>query len=101
MIEAFRTAYPDFVRYEKGVPLRVRVTAYYGIPASTPQKQRALMLDNVIKPTKKPDFDNIDKIICDSLNGIAWYDDSQITNGGCTKRYSEDPRVEVVITEDK
>ena len=101
MVEAFRAAYPDFVRYEKGVPLRVRVTAYYGIPASTPQKQRALMPDNVIKPTKKPDFDNIDKIICDSLNGIAWYDDSQITNGGCTKRYSEDPRVEVVITEDK
>lgn len=101
VIEAFRTAYPYFVRYEKGVPLRFKVIAYYGIPASTPQKQRALMLEDIVKPTKRADEDNILKICQDALNGIAWYDDSQITNGGCIKRYAEEPRVEIIISEDK
>ena len=29
-------------------------------------------------PTKKPDIDNIEKIIEDALNGLAYKDDSQI-----------------------
>lgn len=29
---------------------------------------------------KKPDGDNIEKVFCDALNGIAWKDDAQITD---------------------
>lgn len=101
VIAAFRMAYPDFVRYEKGVPLKFKAKAYYKIPMSASKKQRQLMLDDVIKPTIRADEDNVLKILQDSLNGIAWYDDAQITNGGCLKRYSEYPRVEVEISEDK
>lgn len=100
VIAAFRLAYPDFVRYEKGVPLKFKAKAYYKIPMSASKKQRQLMLDGVVKPTVKPDYDNVAKIF-DALNGVAWYDDAQITNGGVVKRYSEYPRVEVEISEDK
>lgn len=101
VIDCFRRDVPEFVRWEKGIPLRLRLKAYYKIPASTPVRQRAQMLEGIIRPTKKPDYDNIAKIVCDALNGVAWYDDAQITNGGVVKRYSEYPRVEVEISEDK
>lgn len=77
--------------------LDIRIFAYYGIPNSTPKKKRQGMVEGKIRPTKKPDFDNIAKIICDSLNGIAYKDDKMIVDGMFRKYYSEDPRVEVKI----
>jgi Holliday junction resolvase RusA-like endonuclease len=57
------------------------------------------MLDGIVRPTKKPDFDNIGKIICDALNKIAYDDDSQIVEANIYKVYADIPRVEVTLTE--
>ncbi|WP_332834903.1 RusA family crossover junction endodeoxyribonuclease [Clostridium perfringens] len=48
------------------------------------------MRDELEKPTKKPDVDNIAKIILDSLNGVAYKDDSQIVDIRIIKKYTED-----------
>ena len=40
-----------------------------------------------ILPTKKPDADNIAKVICDALNGVAYGDDAQICKLCVSKRY--------------
>ncbi len=77
--------------------LDVRILAYYDIPASTSKKKRAMMIDREIRPTKKPDNDNIAKAICDSLNLVAYHDDSSIVDMQVRKFYSEQPRVEVII----
>lgn len=77
--------------------LDCRIIAYYGIPKSVSKKKRAMMLEGKIRPTKKPDFDNIAKIVCDSLNTIAYKDDSQVTDGQVRKFYSEKPRIVVKI----
>ena len=84
-------------RFPDDAMLDIRIFAYYGIPKSTSKKKRELMLAGKIRPTKKPDFDNIAKIICDSLNGIAYQDDKLIVDGMFRKFYSEQPRVEVKI----
>ncbi len=55
------------------------------------------MIAGDIAPTKKPDFDNIQKIICDALNGVAYYDDSQIVKADIEKVYRTTPRVEVTV----
>ena len=55
------------------------------------------MLDKVIRPTKKPDVDNITKSILDSLNGIAYKDDSQVTGLEVMKEYGEIPMVRVIL----
>jgi Holliday junction resolvase RusA-like endonuclease len=57
------------------------------------------MIDGIIRPIKKPDLDNIAKIIADSLNGVAYRDDSQIVESSVAKFYSDFPRVEVEIYE--
>ncbi len=77
--------------------LDVRVIAYYSIPKSTSKKKRKLMLEHRIRPGKKPDWDNIGKIICDSLNTVAYRDDSSIVDAQVRKFYSENPRVDVTI----
>ena len=57
------------------------------------------MLNGHILPTKKPDADNVAKIILDGLNHIAWDDDTQVVDMMVIKRYSEEPFVAVIIEE--
>lgn len=58
------------------------------------------MRENIIRPAKKPDCDNIAKIILDSLNGIAYEDDKQITSLTVEKYYGDMPKVCLILQED-
>lgn len=87
------------MKFPDDAMLDVRVLAYFAIPKSASKKKRAAMLAHKIRPTKKPDFDNIAKVVCDSLNGIAYRDDAQIVDAMARKFYSETPRVVVTIRE--
>lgn len=78
-------------------PVIVGIKAYFGIPKSVSTKKREKMMQGKIVPTKKPDMDNIAKIILDSLNGLAYLDDKQVVLLTVWKRFSEVPRVEVNI----
>lgn len=82
------------------IPLSVHIVAYFGIPKSFPKYKRAQALSNIIKPTKK-DIDNICKVVLDGLQGVAYNNDSYVTDLVCRKRYSEWPRVEIEIKEVK
>lgn len=73
------------------------IYAYYPIPKSASRKRKQLMARGDIKPITKPDTDNIAKAVLDSLNGIAYSDDSRITDLTVMKRYSETPRVFVML----
>lgn len=71
-------------------PLNLTVSAYLPVPKSWSTKKRQMALNGQIKPTSKPDMDNIIKL-ADGLNGIAWEDDSQIVNVLAHKAYAADP----------
>jgi Holliday junction resolvase RusA-like endonuclease len=79
--------------------VRMNIRAYYGLPKSDSRSKRTAKLAGIIRPTKKPDIDNVYKIIADALNGIAYNDDSQIVSASVEKLYSETPRVDVTIEE--
>ena len=79
--------------------LDLRVIAYFGIPKSASQKRRTEMLAGSIRPTKRPDADNILKVVADSLNGLAYHDDAQLVDAQIRKFYSANPRIEVTIQE--
>ena len=84
-------------RFPDDAQLEMRIFAYYSIPKSASKKRKDEMMKGTIRPTKKPDIDNIVKIIADSLNQVAYKDDSQIIEMTVTKHYSEEPRVTVLI----
>lgn len=82
---------------EKDVPVALSISAFYGIPKSATKRKREEMLAGEIRPTKKPDADNLAKLVGDALNGIAYYDDSQIVQCYVEKFYSDKPRVDVIV----
>lgn len=87
--------------YAKDVPLVAKISAFFSIPQSASKKKQAAMEAGEISPTKKPDTDNIAKIVLDALNGLAYYDDAQIVVLSLQKTYSRIPRVEIQISEVK
>lgn len=79
--------------------IEAHIKAYYSIPKSMTRKNKQLIEEDKLHPTKKPDLDNVAKIILDSLNKIAFDDDSQVVKLIVEKYYSDNPRVEVTISE--
>lgn len=75
----------------------VAVRCFYAVPKSASAKLRADMLSGAVRPTKKPDLDNVGKAVLDGVNGVAFGDDAQVVNLNCSKHYDETPRVEVTI----
>lgn len=83
--------------YDK--PLRMAITAVYEIPKSFSNVKRKTALADEKKPLTKPDVDNVAKVVCDALNGIAYKDDSQIVELRISKHYGEQPKIVVSIEE--
>jgi len=83
--------------FEQGVALNVKIVVYYDIPKSFSKKKKEDVFYMRVRPTIKPDCDNIAKGICDALNGIAWHDDSQIVELTIVKSYGEQAKVIVEI----
>src|SRR5665648_324041 len=52
--------------------LELYIIAHYGIAKSTSKAKGQKMLEGSIRPCKKPDADNVAKVVADSLNKIAY-----------------------------
>jgi Holliday junction resolvase RusA-like endonuclease len=91
----FMNKYPDFEPLEGR--LKVNIVAYTELPKSRTKIAEAEMLANIQSPTKKPDIDNIIKIILDSLNKFAYQDDRQITKLEIEKKYARSPKAVITI----
>lgn len=70
--------------------VKLSVLILYPIPKSTPKLTRQQMVAGDIRPTKKPDGDNVEKAVADALNKTAYLDDSQIIEARWEKRYAAD-----------
>lgn len=84
-------------RFSKDEYIDIRIIAYMPIPKSVSKKVRFMMLSGIVRPTVKPDWDNIGKLITDALNDVAYDDDKAITDAQVRKFYSDHPRTEIVI----
>ena len=73
------------------------IIAYFSIPKSFSKKKRLEAIEGKIRPTKKPDTDNIAKTILDSLNGIAFEDDKQVVALLVKKLYGEEAKIVVSL----
>lgn len=79
--------------------LRVEIEVFVGVPKSDSKKKREEKLNGIIRPTIKPDADNIAKTMLDALNGIAYIDDKCVVECEVKKFYGEDPCVYVKLIE--
>jgi len=80
-------------------PIKASIEAYYTIPKSKSKKIKEQMRKGILRPTKKPDLDNLAKALLDSINGIAYKDDAQVVELSMSKYYAESGFVKVMLEE--
>lgn len=61
------------------------------------KKNQQALIDETIPVAKKPDVDNYEKALYDSMSGIVFKDDGQIALHDVGKFYSLKPRIEVEV----
>lgn len=93
---ACRVALDGFVK-PTDAPVRVAIRAIFAVPNSASQKRRAELLGQPV--TKKPDADNIAKLVLDALNGIVYVDDKQIFSVSVEKVYALQDAIAVDVFE--
>ena len=97
IVQYFMLKYPKFKPLEGRV--KVDIIASFEIPKSSKKQEKEFMIENKINPIKKPDIDNIVKVILDAMNECAFKDDIQITKLNIEKKYSETENIYVKIEE--
>ena len=75
--------------------VRMRITL--SVPASWSKKKQAQALAGAVRPTTKPDADNVVKAVFDGMNGVVWRDDVQAVDLAVRKRYGATPGVVVNV----
>lgn len=77
-------------------PLKLVLDVYYPL-GQLRKTERQQALEAKLFPIKKPDIDNVLKLVMDALNGTAYEDDRQVVETVCKKYYSTQPRIEFEI----
>jgi Holliday junction resolvase RusA-like endonuclease len=80
-------------------PILFGLKVFLPIPASKSKKWQAAARAGEVRPTTKPDLDNLVKQIKDCAKGVFWLDDKQVVEylPGFGKWYGDIPRWEVEI----
>lgn len=86
-------------KYYGNLPIALGVQAIYPIPKRFSKAKQYEALRGAITPQTKPDMDNIVKVVCDALNGVAYDDDKQIVQIYAEKRYGYEAKVVVTVRE--
>ena len=99
VINAYQNKYgvSETPKYDKGLYVGATIYAYYSIPNAFSKKKIDLAKLGYLRPTKKPDCDNVAKSILDALNGIVYHDDSQVVSLVVEKVYGENAYTKVAF----
>ena len=68
-------------------PVSVTIDALHRVPKSASKALLQSIYAGQVVPMKKPDPDNVAKIILDALNGLAYLDDKQVIRLSVNKAY--------------
>ena len=98
-----RLCYSDYANQYQWEPyggqLRAEIEVFIQVPKSDSKLNKQAKIIGEIRPTIKPDCDNLAKSLLDSLNGWAYQDDNQIVELEVKKFYSEESGVKVKLME--
>lgn len=83
--------------FGEDTPLSVTIWAFMTPPTKWQKKRRDAAVEEQRPAIKRPDADNIAKVVLDALNGIAYEDDVQVATVVVMKRYADEEALCVVI----
>jgi Holliday junction resolvase RusA-like endonuclease len=73
-------------------PIAIKIIAFMDIPKSWSKIKRLKAEYGALRPTGKPDIDNIAKIACDGLQGTIFKSDAQVVSLNVKKTYCHPDR---------
>ena len=98
-----KMCYSDYARQFEWLPyenqVKAEIDVLVAVPKSDSKAKKKAKIEGVIRPTVKPDCDNLAKSILDSLNGLAYQDDKQVVELFVKKYYAENAEVRVRLSE--
>ncbi|AWJ91433.1 RusA family crossover junction endodeoxyribonuclease (plasmid) [Azospirillum baldaniorum] len=80
-------------------PVRVDICVTCLAPDGWAAWKSSAALRGAVRPTTKPDLDNVLKGVLDALNGVVWKDDVQAVSVSISKFYDTKPGLSVEIYE--
>lgn len=99
--EYIKTVYLQ--KYRRAIKMQGALSSvmivFLPIPKSASKKKQEDMIAGKIRPTTKPDIDNIEKSVWDALNGLAYEDDKQIVESYTLKYYAREEKIRITIKE--
>lgn len=80
-------------------PVYVKMAFHYPYPRKMSQHDKLLADLGMFYKVTRPDLDNLEKLILDSMNGLIFYDDNQVVKLSSEKIYSPREGVELKVLE--
>ena len=83
-----------------GAMCRIEITAYFQAPKALTKARRAELIEkgSIRYASRKNDWDNIGKNICDSLKQVVIEDDGLFVSANVEKWISYTPRTEITVS---
>lgn len=95
--QSFFIKYPKYEMIKDRV--KIEIMAYLKIPKNTKKASKEDMLNGKISPMKKPDIDNIAKVVLDALNNYVISDDTQVSKILIEKKFADEEKLIIKIEE--
>ena len=96
--ESMKKNNPSWCLISKNMPIRIVLNIYIAPPKGASKVDLYLMETGLIRPAVRPDVDNYAKNILDGIAVPIMTDDGQVVSYACDKFYSQQPRLEFVIS---
>lgn len=84
-------------RHDGGV--EIKMTVIKEPPQSWSKKRQQAAIEGKILATQRPDVDNYVKSVLDGSKDLLFQDDSYVVSLKASKRFGDDPRVEIKVYE--
>lgn len=94
-----QASYLKCTSYTSQKSVRISMYICFAPNKSDTKKNKLIKLKNSLWPSKKPDVDNVVKIVLDALNKIAYSDDTQVNEVHVLRHWSEEEKLVICLSE--
>lgn len=94
-----KNEYLKHTEYISDKSIRMSIYVCFAPNKSDSKKNKLIKLMNKLRPKKKPDIDNVIKIVLDALNKVAYEDDTQVNELHVMRHYDEQERLIICLSE--
>lgn len=97
--KVIKNAYLRLSRYVSLKSIRISIYVCFAPNKSDTKRNRSIKLNNEKAPNKKPDIDNVIKVVLDALNEVAYKDDTQVNEVHVERHFNSEEKLIICLTE--